>query len=363
MQAILCIVAGFAIGSCAPAPWTPVVERDGAFDLASEANRPALKVLRAGGLSGIVFDRAGELLAISDDHVGPRVLTLRVHENPFRLEPTGMISLWGSPEEVDPEGIAILENGNLLVASEGNQDEEPRTAPGILEFTHDGQWVRTLALRNKFVPTPQGPITVGVRGNSSFESLTLTFDRTRLFTAVETALAQDGEPANFDRGTRARILEYVRQGETFAPAREWVYETDPVARPDFPAGFFINGLVELLALDDEHLLALERSYAEEANEGARSLQRIRIYQVSLRGATDVSNLDSIANRSAVRPVTKQLVLDLGESPNLPPGLSGLDNFEGLAYAPPGADRRRRLLMVSDDNFDETQRTWFLRLTY
>ena len=55
----------------------------------------------------------------------------------------------------------------------------------------------------------------------------------------------------------------------------------------------------------------------------------------MRGATDVSNMDSLKGRTS-RPVTKRLVLDLGLRPNLPPILSGLDNFEGMALAPPGA---------------------------
>ena len=360
MRVLACAIIVAALGACGGAA-PPIAVQD-YFDLASEANAPALTVLRAGGLSGIAFDAKGQLLAVSDARDSPRILMLDVHENPFRLEPTGMIHLWGCPEKLDPEGIAILPNGNLLIASEGVQNEEPRTAPGIFEFTRDGEWLRTLDLRNRFIPPLEGPITVGVRDNRSFESLTLARDGTRFFTAVESALAQDGEPANFDHGTRARILEYVHKGETFVPAREWVYETDPVARPDFPTGMVVNGVAELVALDDGDLLVLERSYAGEADGGPRGLQRIRIYQASMQGATDVSTMDSLAGRR-VRPVTKRLVLDLGQAPSLPPILSSLDNFEGMAFDAPGSDGRRRLWLVSDDNFSKTQRTWFTRLQY
>jgi hypothetical protein len=360
MRAFLCAIIVAALIACGGAA-PPIAVHD-LFDLASDANAPALTVLRAGGLSGIAFDANGELLAVSDAQDSPRVLTLRVHENPFRLEPTGMIHLWGCPETLDPEGIAILPNGHLLISSEGVQNEEPRTAPGIYEFTRDGEWVRTFNLRNKFIPPLEGPITVGVQENRSFESLALARDGNRFFTAVESALAQDDEPANFDKGTRVRILEYAHRGETFVPAREWVYETDPAARPDFPTGMVVNGVTELLALDDGDLLVLERSYAGEAEDGPRALNRIRIYQVSMQGATDVSNIDSLAGRS-VRPVTKRLVLDLGQAPSLPPILSGLENFEGLAFEAPGSDGRRRLWMVSDDNFSATQKTWFVRLRH
>ena len=120
-------------------------------------------------------------------------------------------------------------------------------------------------------------------------------------------------------------------------------------------------MAELLALDDGSLLVLERSYAGEANAGPRTLNRIRIYQVSMRGATDVSSMDSLKGQD-VRPVSKRLVVDLGLLPNLPPVLAGLDNFEGVTFDPPGTDGRRRLWLVSDDNFSNTQRTWFVRLS-
>ena len=288
---------------------------------------------------------------MSDARDSPRVLTLRVHENPFRLEPTGMIHLWGCPEKLDPEGIAILPNGNLLISSEGVQNEEPRTAPGIFEFSRDGEWMRTLNLRDKFIPPQKGPVTVGVRENRGFESLTLAPDGSRFFTAVESALAQDGEPATFDTGTRhassstrgrarrsnqhgngctKRILRRVRTSQPARSSTAWR---------------------NCSRWTMEALLVLERSYAGEADAGPRSLNRIRIYQVSTRGATDVSSMDSLKGQD-VRPVSKRLVIDLGLLPNLPPVLAALDNFEGMTFDAPGADGRRRLWLVSDDNFSK-----------
>jgi hypothetical protein len=50
------------------------------------------------------------------------------------------------------------------------------------------------------------------------------------------------------------------------------------------------------------------------------------------------------------------------APGLPPALAALDNFEGLALLPALPGGRRPLIVVSDDNFSRTQRTWFVRLT-
>ena len=365
LLAIAALILG--VSSCnnsvGPAPLRPSSAAfDEAFSIPPGTSFATLVGAKFGGVSGLAFDAAsGELLGVSDDRDNSRVFRLRFEDHPLKVEPIGLIALSGSPVKLDCEGIVLLPNGHLLISSEGVQNEDPRQPPGILEFTHDGAFVRMLSLRERYVPPVSGPITRGVRGNSSFESLALTPDGRTLFTGTETALAQDGDAANFDHGASSRILEYRREGETFVPGREWLYELDPIARPDFTPDFSVTGLVELVASSDRELLALERSYAQEAGERGRELNRIRLYRVSLDGATDVSAFDSIAGRADLRPASKQLLLDLGKAPGLPPSLAALDNFEGLALLPPLHDGRRPLIVVSDDNFSNRQRTWFVRL--
>ena len=60
------------------------------------------------------------------------------------------------------------------------------------------------------------------------------------------------------------------------------------------------------------------------------------------------------------PVSKTLLLDLSTVPGLSPELApSLDNFEGMAFGPKLPDGRATLILVSDDNFQTSQRTWFL----
>ncbi len=357
------LLASLAVAApgCRPVP-TPSPSVLDAFDIPPGTDFPSVHGARFGGLSGLASDAAnGEILAISDDREGSRVFRLRIQESPLRVDPAGVIPLRGSPVKLDPEGIVLLPGGHLLVSSEGVQNEEPRQPPGIFEYSRDGAFIGALDLRTRYLPPERGPITHGVRANASFESLALTPDGSSLFTGTETALTQDGEAPDFEHGARARLLEYARQGDRFVPGREWLYELDPVAKPDFTANFFVTGLVELVALGDGNLLALERSYASEAGENGREMNRIRLYRVSLAGASDVSEFDSIAGRTDLRPASKRLLLDLGTTPGLPRALRALDNFEGLAFLPPRPDGRRLLLMVSDDNFSKKQRTWFVRV--
>jgi len=354
--------AVIATGCAARASLPSTATFDEAFEITPGTRFATLDGAKFGGVSGLAFDAAsGELLGISDDRDDNRVFRLRLHEHPLSVEPIGVIRLSGSPAKLDAEGIVLLPDGHLLISSEGLQNEQPRQPPGIFEFAHDGTFVRALALRDRFMPNATGPITRGVRGNSSFESLTLSPDGQTLFTATETALAQDGNAADFDHGALSRLMEYRRQGDTFVPGREWIYELEPIERPDFTPGFSVTGLAELLALSDTEFLALERSYVQEAREHGRDLNRIRLFKVSLDGGSEISALDSIAGRTDLRPVRKQLLLDLQKAPGLPPALNGLDNFEGLALLPALPDGRRPLMVVSDDNFSDTQKTWFVRL--
>src|SRR5262245_17586155 len=115
--------------ACAVTPGSQEVQIGDAFDLASGPDLEAVQVLRVGGLSGLTADSSGGLLAISDDRSHPRIITFRLHDQPFRLEPTGMIALRNAPSAMDSEGIALLPDGHILVSSEGIQNQEPRTPP------------------------------------------------------------------------------------------------------------------------------------------------------------------------------------------------------------------------------------------
>jgi hypothetical protein len=320
---------------------------------------------RFGGISGIAMDpRSGELLGISDDREHPRLFIFRLPpfdgRTPFRVDLHAYLPLPAHPQApagLDAEGIAMTRGGRVFVSSEGLQEVEPRVPPAIVEYTRNYAFVRQLEVPAKFVPPASGPLTRGVRNNAGFESLTLTPDERRLFTAAESPLAQDGPPATIDTGALVRVLEYVAEGDTYAPRREVAYPVDPLGPIAFTPGLVVIGLVELLAISDMDFLAMERGFAQE-QDGPRTITRIRIYRMSIQGATDISGVDSIRGRRVV-PARKTLLLDLATVPGLSPEAAPLDNFEGMAFGPDLPDGSRTLLIVSDDNFNPTQRTWFL----
>jgi hypothetical protein len=357
-----------AVGPAASDPGAiSALEFLGEFNIPPLSTFAALKTARFGGVSGLAIDPAnGDLLGICDDQEESRAFVFRVRPPargaPLRVDLHAYFPLPsnpGAPEVLDAEGIAMTRTGRLFVSSEGVGNREPRIAPGILEYRRDYSYVGQLAVPAKFAPPATGPIDTGVRANAAFESLTLTPDEQRLYTATEGPLAQDGEPAGVDRGATARMLEYQADGHAFRSAREFAYPLAPMTPPRFTPRLLVTGLVELLAIGGDEFLAMERGYAESDDASPRRMNQIRIFWISTDGATDVSSLASLRGHGSYVPVRKRLLLDLATVQGLSPELAELDNFEGMAFGPPLPDGSRTLLLVSDDNFNTAQRTSFL----
>ncbi|MHC5856086.1 phytase [Nostoc sp.] len=337
-----------------------------------------------GGLSGVTYDAVNNrYYTISDDRsqVAPaRFYTFTANDSgvtftnvtPLKDNNGNFFAL----NSLDPEGIALTDNGTVFISSEGevNPSAGRVTNPFIKEFSlATGQEVRSLLVPSKFLPVVQdtngdGIVdagdtqTSGVYNNLAFESLTITPDQKTLFTATENALTQDGLIASLTSGSPSRILQYNLV--TGQPEKEYLYTTDVIAEPPNPStGSSNNGLADLLAIDNRGtFLALERSFAVGAGD------TIKIYEVSLQGATDISSYDSLNNLSAeqlaaIKPAQKRLLLNLTDL-NLPTDANhptGIDNIEGITFGPKLADGRQSIVLVSDNNFGSTQYTQILTL--
>ena len=316
------------------------------------------------GISALVPLRDGqEMLALPDDRASSRVYRIGVEWTAAGLavKLLGAIPLErteGAPVGLDPEGLTLTRDGHMIVSSEGVANVEPRVPPSLVEYGVDGRFIRQLPVRPRYLPTPSGPVTTGVRENAAFEALAMAPDFSKLFTATELPLAQDGPADAFVAGTHARLLEYTAKGDSYVPAREFAYEITPLEPLPFTPRFSINGVVEVLVLDGGDLLLMERGFAESLDR-SQSMNRIRIFRISLAGATDVSTLDSLVG-ARFTPVRKTLVMDVNRVPGLTPRLEHLDNFEGMAWGPaerPGGPRS--LVLVSDDNQNPRQVTAFM----
>ena len=318
-----------------------------------------------GGLSGIEYDPAtGNYYIQSDARVATpeeapygRFYTATIPGLASGAFGAGSVSFTGvttlktpsgaafAEKGIDPESIR-LHGGSFYVSSEGDRSGTvPAQDPFVRRFDASGNHLAELPLPAKFRAV-DGSTTQGIRNNLAFESLAFTPDNLSLYTATENALYQDGPLATVSNGSNSRILRYDLT--TGLAAQEYVYPVAPVAAAS--AAFTVNGLVELLAVDNTHLLALERSFSVGVGNS------IKLYEIDLSGATDVSGVASVANLTGITPVSKRLVADLNAATGL--SQAQMDNVEGITFGPTLADGSRTLVLVSDDNFNSTVGTQF-----
>ena len=312
-----------------------------------------------GGLSGITYNPKNNLYyAISDDRgqkAAARFYTLKIDLRKSSLQkgriiPVSFTTLLNEngktfrPGETDTEGIALTNKATVFISFEGNAKK--LINPSIKEFSlSSGKEIVTLTIPNKFLPDKTNQ--KGIRNNLAFESLTITPDNKHLFTATENALIQDGVAAKPNIGSPCRILQYNLLNNQLE--REFLYQTEPVTPFLNLIGKFASGLPDLLALDNQgHFISLERSFTGLGFA-------ISLFQVSLEGADEIHNIDSLlaVDSKNIKPVKKKLLLDLRKLDVL------LDNIEGLTLGPKLQDGQQSLILISDNNFNSLQRTQIL----
>jgi hypothetical protein len=297
-----------------------------------------------GGLSGISYNPDDQLYyIITDDrsqHNPARFYTARITLSDNGINEVrfvGTTPLQGLPAGVppDPEGIAVdPRRQRFYWSSEGSR--ELLLDPWVRIAGYDGAALGEFALPPGLrVSTAEE----GSRNNDALEGLTLTPSGAFVYAAMEAPGYTDGPLPDERAGALTRVTRFDAQ--TGLPTAQFAYPLDVVtAGPGAD-----NGLSDLLALDDGTFLVLERGFGSHTE--------VRIYRATIGDAEDVLNRPSLLGAPA-RPMTKTLVADLAGIPGLDP-----DNIEGLTLGPRLPDGRQSLVLVSDDNFNETQVTQFL----
>ena len=331
--------------------------------------------LRVGGLSGAFMASDQSLFAVSDDRYHPHI-----HRFGFGLSCEGLqvevedtILLKDSSDRpfarwlLDAEGIATA-GARLFVSSEGNLHPDAgrlHREPSIMEFDPSYKLVREFSVPEKFKSRPD---VSGVRQNGGFESLTVTPSGKYLYTANEYPLYQDGERSDFENSANVRLLKYDISVTPPKLVGEFAYKVsvypEMVQSDRMRVRSASVGLSDLLAIDDDRLIALERT--SHLFYGARSYVNIhRLFQVDTTDATNIESEFSLSDvdKSKVHFLKKSLFLDLSTIlSDLTPGFQSLDSLEGIAYGPRFPDGSGSLVLVSDNNFDQNQRSQFILLS-
>lgn len=317
-----------------------------------------------GGISGMDWDPAsGTWYLLSDDRserAPARLYTANIALGSSGIQSvmvTGVVDLLqpdgdrfrnarqgGRPP--DPEALRLdSRTGDLVWSSETDHrlgvDSFVRQAHPSGHFVKE--WPLPPMLRS------HADAESGARNNQSLEGLAFTPDSSALWLGMEGPLHDDGPGPGLQSGALARFTKLDRDGQ---PLAQYAYPIDRI--PVEPTGGkrrADNGVSEILALGNDSLLVVERA-GHEVDELVFKFS-VRLYEARIDGASDVSQLRSLA-QGGFRPMAKRLLLDLNAAS---PG--EVDNFEAAAWGPCLSHHRASLLLASDDNFSTRQSNVFM----
>ncbi|MEV6521154.1 esterase-like activity of phytase family protein [Longispora sp. NPDC051575] len=368
--AVLVAALGTAEAGTRPAP--AAAEERGALRIArflGEQRLPHLAQFEGttvGGFSGMDRDPVtGTWYLLSDDrwrYNPARFYTSRLDIDPVKgtftgVRLTGVTTLldsagapypeYGRPGSVDPESIRFDPwSRRLLWAQEGDRPRPGQSAPPLAQQSI--RWTSPAGEDRGGLPLPRNleltETDSGARRNTGIEGL--TFTPHTIVAAMEGPRYEDGALPTADDGAPARLTVWDRRSG--GVRAQYVYPLDALpAAPIPPTGHADSGVSELLAIDDHRFVALERSWIEGVN------YRSKLYEIDLRGATDVLHRDSVATGPAYGAVSKRLLYDFGAlgQPQ--------QNFEAMSWGPRLATGECTLVVASDDNFDQREVTQFL----
>lgn len=372
--AVLGLAGGSAPQSVAAAP-QPVRTRLRLIGESRFAHRLQFQGTTVGGLSGIDYDAASDLYyLVSDDasNINPaRFYTARIALD--------MNSL-GQPELLSVTTLRAADDGTYEAALRGIQAPDPEAirwrsdtqtllwvteghslagvAPELRESRVDGTLVREFVLPAMF----DFQLTRGPRINRALEGLALTPDGKTTWLAMENAFRQDGpEPTVQARGGPCRFTQIdLASGKAL---RQIAYVPDAIPRaPVPPTAHADNGVVEILMLDADRMLVLERAYM--AGWAPHNGNSLRLYLVDTRQGSDTLAVP-VLQTGAYRAVEKTLIADFSAFTGPGPGLrlARLDNTEGMTWGPVLANGNRSLVFISDDNFSSRQISQWLAFEF
>lgn len=367
---ILCIV--LLIGSCSTSGKFSQEKTIQSLKFLSEYTIPynyQFKSTSVGGLSGIDYDSKNNVYyMISDDRseLNPaRFYTAKINMIDNKIDTVIFISTTflknkvgkyypnsaENPNQVpDPEALRFnTRTKNFAWSSEGERivttEKSILLNPSITLIDQKGKYLDTFQLPVNFRmnATENGP-----RRNGVFEGLAFSGDYKTLFVSTEEPLYQDGPRAGLHDSTGViRIIKYDVISKK--PIGQYAYIIDPVAYPPIiKNGFRVNGVSDILWLNQKQLLVVERSYSL----GILS-NTIKIYIADVGDAENIENELSLKTGKSFKIISKKLLFNMDNLKMV------IDNIEGVTFGPLLPNGKKSLIFVSDNNFNQLQRTQLL----
>ncbi|EQB35314.1 hypothetical protein M948_19635 [Virgibacillus sp. CM-4] len=318
-----------------------------------------------GGFSGITYNPYNnKWLIISDDrsaHNPARFYEARMNYNSRDIQKIRFVDvnyLKQSDETVYPNKNQYLNGADGIVldpesirfdpmdcsiwyTSEG--DRSLGLDPLVHQATPNGGFLSELPLTGTIKMDEQNERDF--RNNLALEGSTFSADGKTYWTAMEGPLLQDDSIPTTRSGSLSRITQYDRNGNTLG---EYAYPIDAIPEQPGEGKHADNGVTEILAINDQELLVLERA-SIQAEDGSFS-NDISVYKINVNGATDISSMETI-DKENINPLQKELAVNLNTL-----GLDKVDNVEAMSWGKKLPNGNETLILVSDNNFNRSQIT-------
>jgi hypothetical protein len=336
-------LCSFLIVSCG----TSKIDRDNTYRinfldeyvLDSESSVDGHKI---GGLSGIDFN--GEKFTLISDHSKKPVLyqaDIIIERNKIKKVQflKGQTLSCDSISIFDTESLRYKVNDNKFIIS-GEGSIKNNHDPVLFEVNSKGICRKIYDLPKYF----KASSVDGPRSNGVFEGLTLDHDKTGFWVVNELPLKRDGKkPKLFNTNSPLRLTHYKFDDDQ--PDFQLSYDLDRLRKvPLLPFG--LNGATELLQIDEQNVLVIERAYsAGHKSKG----NRIKIFMVNVSNQKNLLNTSSL-RRAKINNLKKTLLFD-SKHIKKRLKLKFIDNIEGITFGPKLDNGNNSLILISDNNFN------------
>lgn len=295
-----------------------------------------------GGLSGIDFN-GSEFVLISDKSKAPEIYTAEIEIKDKSIKSIRFKDVAKLRceyiEAFDTESIRFLtDNSGFLVTTEGNINALVK--PRIIEVDTSGKCNKNYDLPQQFEFDEKS----GVRQNGVFEGSTIDADKKGFWVVNEIPLRTDGKkPKLINTNSPVRLTHYTFNKE--APDYQLSYDLERLIKiPFLPFG--LNGVTEILQVDQNHILVLERSFsAGHKSKG----NRVKLFLVNISKEKNVLEYNSLKKQKSSN-LEKVLVFDSKTIKNQLK-YKFIDNIEGISFGPELSNGNKSLILVSDNNFN------------
>lgn len=362
----------FIISSCSSSKKIPAPGSDSAISRLKLLDEYVIKYdmkfdsTVIGGLSGIDYDAKNDrYFIISDErsYSSPaRFYTAAIRLNNKKIRKVDFLSVHtlkqpdgsvfpsfsqNAQRTPDPESIRYNPLTNRLTwTSEG--DREVRRGKMI----YQNPYVYEMDTQGNFKDSFLIPANLemyaeekGARENGVFEGSSFDKNFEHLYVSMEHPIFEDGPvPSTTYSGAPVRFTKY--DVKTRRAVAQYAYQLDAIARKPVPATkFAVNGISEILYLQNDQFLVIERSFSTGIFKNT-----IRIYLADFSHATDVSDIEGLHLHKIYRPAIKKLLLNMDDIDRY------VDNVEGITFGPTLPNGHRSLILIVDNNFSKYEKS-------